>query len=182
MAKSLFKYPSILAGFLIMTIAFIGCTSKIYTPKISPVKPDMIPPLSINQSINIINSQSNEKYVILFGNREIQEANLREVTEVAVSLLSDELRKKGATINQDASKVLKLSISKIQYLPTGWGSNCQVQLTVETGDGYYDDFSRNNVGYSAGGVPRGTSCDFAITRTVAAIFENGRIMEYITNP
>ena len=182
MAKYLIKYPLVLASFFILAVSFMGCTAKRYTPQISPVKPGMIRSMGINQTINIINSQPNEKYTILFGAREIQEANLREVTDVAISILSDELRKMGATINQDAHKVIKLSISGIQYLPTAWGSKCEVRLTVETGGGYYNDFVRNNVGYSAGGVPRGSSCDFAITRTVADIFENGRIMEYLTNP
>ena len=182
MAKIFFKYPVILASLLVMGISFIGCTATTYKPQISPVKPGMIPPGNVNQSIKIINSQSNEKYMILYGTTEIQEANLREVTDVAIRILSDELRKKGATINQDALKVLKLSISKVQYLPTPWGSNCQVQLTVETGEGYYSNSTANNVGYSAGGGPRGTSCDFAITRTVAAIFKDGRIIQYLSNP
>lgn len=182
MAKIFLKYPVILVSFLVMVISFTGCTSATYKPKISPVKPAMIPPVRFNQSIKIINAQSNEKYKITYGTKEIQETNLREVTEVAISILSDELRKRGATIDQDASKVLKLSVSNIQYLYTAWGSKCEVLLIVETGEGYYGDFARNNVGYSAGGVPRGTSCDFAITRTVAAIFEDGRIINYLNNP
>ena len=146
------------------------------------MKPEMMPAMSINKPINVINTQSNDTYKIFFGTREIQEVNLREATDVAIQILTDELIKKGAAITQDASKVLKLSISKIQYLPTLWGSRCEGQLTVETGGGYNNNYVRNNVGYSAGGVPRGTSCDFAITRTVAAIFEDGSIMDYLNNP
>ena len=182
MAISPFKCVVILAGFLILTAAFAGCISKTYTPKMSPAKPGMIPPMSIHQSINIVNAQTRENYDIGYGSQVIQEANLKEVTDVAIRVLSDELRKKGATIDQDASKVLRLSVSKIQYLPTGWGSNCLVHLTVETGGGYHYTVSRNNVGYSAGGGPRGSSCDFAITRTVAGIFENSRFIEYLNNP
>jgi len=182
MAKSLVKYAVILAGFSILTVSFSGCINKTYTPKLYPVKPGMIPPMSIHQSINVVNAQTNQNYKIIFNGREVQEANLREVTEVAIRILTDELRKKGAVIDPDASKILKLSISKIQYLPTGWGSNCLVQLNVETGEGYYYDIARNNVGYSAGGGPSGASCDFAVTRTVVGIFENNRFMEYLNSP
>jgi len=65
MKKIFFKYPVILAILLVMGISFIGCTATAYKPQISPVKPGMIPSGNVNQSIKIINSQSNEKYMIL---------------------------------------------------------------------------------------------------------------------
>jgi hypothetical protein len=144
------------------------------------MKKGMIPPGDIHQPIRVVNAQSTEQAPILFGEREIQQGNLKDVTAVAVSVLSAELTKKGAAVSQDASKVLNLSVTKVQYLPTLWGSRCQVQLAVETGEGYRETFIANNVGYSPGAVPRGASCDFAITKAVSRMFKDEQIMGYLS--
>jgi hypothetical protein len=116
--------------------------------------------------------------------KHIYYANLREMTDTAVSLLSQELSKRGMTvkdIGNDKPKILKLTVTRIHVTPinaplyfTGMGCRATVHLSVETGDGHKRDYSTTN---DASYPER--ACDGSISKVIANVLNDSSFIEYL---
>ncbi|NVM20743.1 MAG: hypothetical protein HWN68_03050 [Desulfobacterales bacterium] len=160
---------------LILLITCSGCSTR-YVPQPYPIKPEMVPNLSAAQAVAIVNVQTDTKFKVPIGPDGHMKGNLREWTDTAVEVLKTELKKNDITISEDAPKVLKLSVTKVyMFCGTMWNARCILYLKVETGDGYAKEFEGNN--FSLEGF-KGAS-PFAVTKAVAAMLNNDKILSYL---
>lgn len=168
------QWKKTLIFFLLMV--FCGCTHH-YVPREYPINPVMVPEFSVSQPVSLINVQTDNKTIRIhkyFGHK--WTGNLTEWTGTAVSLLNTELQKRGISISEDASKVLKLSITQAEIIQGAWAIRCILNLKVETGDGYTADFEGNN----ASPATLYRAIDGAITRAVTALLNDDNILKYLT--
>jgi flagellar motor protein MotB len=96
-------------------------------------------------------------------------------TDTAVGLLKDEMGKRDVIISEQSPKILKLSITRVKLF---WGFNivgCNLNLKVLTGDGYTVNLEVTNSAKDLYG-----SCDGAVTKAIAAMFEDHHIQEYLS--
>lgn len=160
--------------FIILFILVTSCAWSI-KPKISPVKPGMIPEYSSNQSVRVVNVSSTGTVRVQDTGWEI---NLKETTDVAVGLIKTELSKRGFQIQDNANKVLQVIIGDVQSSLTFRGftaHKCTMDLRVKPGNGYFKQYQEYNVGL----LP--TNCDFAITKAVSAMLSDEDIINYLKN-
>lgn len=150
-----------------------GCATPI-NPKISPVKPGMIPEYWFNESVSVVNVQTAETVRV---QDTLWEINLKETTDVAVDLIKWELSNRGFLIRDNANKVLEIIMSDVRVglAAGGFGHKCTMVLKVRSGNGYYKYYEEYNVGW----LP--SNCDFTITKTVAAMLSDEGIINYLKN-
>ncbi len=159
---------------LILIITFTGCSIH-YAPQPYPVGRDMVPTLKVKQAVDIINTQTDTKFKVPIGPKKYMKGNLREWTDTAVEVLKTELKKNDIAISDGASKMLKLSITRVNMFGGTWNTRCILYLKVETGDGYTKEFEGNNLspeGFQVAGP-------FAVTNAVAAMLNNDKILGYL---
>lgn len=150
----------------LMLVAFIvsvsGCAS---VPTAFPMKPGMVEDFQVNQSITIQNT----------GDSEI----LKKWTASTIDFLVQELEARGATIVSNAPIVLKVGITDTHENAffSYWAYRCSIFLKVETGKGYVKEFKIDDV--SGSSLQR--ACNFCVTKSVAAILNDKKIFEYISN-
>ena len=146
---------------LLLISLIAGCAT---TPRPFPMKPNMVSDFHINQSITIKNTASSEVFI--------------KWTNATIDFLAKELEAKGATVVDNATRVLKVRITKISQNAfwAYWACKCIIILTVETGDGYKKEFTVGNVS----GLNLQRACDFCITKAVATILNDKEILRYIS--
>jgi OOP family OmpA-OmpF porin len=154
-------------------------TNRYYVPKQIPIKTNMIlkPEFEICKMVTIMNTQEDARKVPIGAYTHQWWGNLHMWTETAVGVLKNELEKRGVTVTEDAPKILKLSITNANLF---WGFDvvgCTLNLQVETGDEYKVTFEETNKSTDLYG-----SCDGAVTRAVAAMFDDNRMRSYLTCP
>ena len=161
--------------FIVLLILVTSCATPI-KPKISPVKPGMIPEYSFNQSVRVVNVQNTETVRI---KDTLWEVNLKETTDVAVELIKKELSKRGFQIQDNANKILEIIISDVRVGLAHVGifavNKCTMVLKVRPGNGYFKYYQE----YNHGLLP--TNCDFTITKTVSAMLSDEDIINYLKN-
>ncbi len=99
--------------------------------------------------------------------------DLRQITDIAISSLTSELNSRGFTVEENASKALKLKIVETRIVQE-MGTRCTMQLSVETADGYKRAYSIYNSGFT-----HTRTCDGAISKGVAEILNDSKIIEYL---
>ncbi|MGA1840654.1 MAG: hypothetical protein ACMUIU_08515 [bacterium] len=158
-----------------LLVVFCGCTHH-YVPREYPINPAMVPELNVSQPIRLINVQPDNKETLLgkyMGHKWM--GNLTEWTDVAVSLLRTELQKRDINVTEDASKELKLNITKAELIWGAWAIRCILNLRVETGDGYTVDLEGNN----ASPATLYRAIDGAVTKAVTAMLNDDNILNYL---
>jgi hypothetical protein len=159
---------------LILMITFTGCSVH-YVPQPYPVGGDRVPPLKVKQAVDIINTQIDTKFKVPIGPDKYMKGNLREWTDTAVQVLKTELKKNDIAVSDGASKMLKLSVTRVNMFSGTWNTRCILYIKVETGDGYAKEFEGNNLspeGFQIAGP-------FAVTNAVAAMLNNDKILGYL---
>ncbi len=154
-------------------------TNRYYVPKQIPIKTNMIlkPEFEICKMVTIMNTQEDARKIPIGAYTHQWWGNLHMWTETAVGVLKNELEKRGVTVTEDAPKILKLSITNANLF---WGFDvvgCTLNLQVETGDEYKVTFEETNKS-----TDLYDSCDGAVTRAVAAMFDDNRMRSYLTCP
>jgi hypothetical protein len=154
------------------------CTSRYYTPKQIPIKPGMIlrPEFNVICTVNVINNQRNSRKIPIGAYTHPWYGNLRMWTDTAVGLLESELSKRQVDILEESPKLLKLSITLVKLY---WGFDfvgCTLNLNVETGHGYIV-----NLEETVESTDLYDSADGAVTKAVAAMFNDWEIRNYITS-
>ncbi|RPI71664.1 MAG: hypothetical protein EHM45_23250 [Desulfobacteraceae bacterium] len=198
------KYHLFLFGFLsliLLSITPYGCSSghqtyyqppyteRFYTPKQIPITPGMIlkPEFNICKDIMIINAHAdagNASLPACIQNNEslgaythLWSGNLKMWTDTACGVTKTELKNRGVKISQNIGKKLALSID---HACLSWGFRtigCTLDLKVETGDGHVSRFQVANEA-----INLYDSCDGAVTKAVAALFNDASIRTYLTCP
>ena len=194
----LYEMPYKIVMLLVLILPF-GCghriyyepdyTNRFYVPRQIPINPGMIqkPGFDICEIVNIVNAQINAENVPLRAcNQEYNNlgaythkwwGNLHLWTDTAVGVLKTELEKRGVTVTKRAPKTLKLSITRVCLFWAFHDVGCPLSLSVQTGDGYIRKFEVSNKS-----IDLYDSCDGAITRAVAAMFDDDNIRNYLTCP
>ena len=95
----------------------------------------------------------------------------------SLCMLKSDLARKGIIIIEGPPKVLKLSITRANLVWKFRTVECNLNLNVETGDGYTVNFEETN-----SSTDLYDSCDGAVTKAVAAMFNNDSIRYYLTYP
>jgi hypothetical protein len=160
---------------LVLSALFMGCTHY-YAPRQYPIKPEMIPEFSGSGAVSVINGYAAPK-VLLIGSQgaHTYKGDMQKWTETAVGLLESELEKRGFNTMQEAAKKLKLVVTRANLY---WGFaaiRCILYLEVETGDGYANEYEGNN----ASGWTLYRACDGAVTRAIAAMLKDEKILTYL---
>ncbi len=164
-----------IAALLALSAFFMGCT-HFYAPKQYPLKPEMIPELSGSGAVTVLNGYTGPK-VLLIGAQGAHswKGDMQKWTGTAVGLLKSELQKRGFDITQGAPKELKLVVTRANLY---WGFaaiRCILFLEVETSDGYTNEYEGNN----ASGWTLDRACDGAVTRAIAAMLKDEKILAYL---
>lgn len=164
-------------------------TERFYVPKPIPVKSEMLSePVSYPcKEVTLINNHTPSAEVSLSPCDQTFEqigaythkwrANLRLWTETSLGVSRTELIRRGVKVTDNAPKVLKLSLNRACLRWAFRDVGCFVDLKVETGDGYVAHFEIDNRS-----IDIHDSCDGAITRAVAAMFNDTEIRAYLTCP
>ena len=168
---------------LLIVLAYLfGCTHN-FNVKPFPIKPDLLPKLDINKSVQIVNVQDKGKSNIFksgAGSKWI--GDLGQWTEGAVDLLKFELNKQNVTIADDADKVLKLAITEGKLISEFAGIRCVVKLKVEAGNGYTQKYEGNHRNSSPiAQQARRYAGAGAVTRAVTDLLNDRNIIEYLEN-
>ncbi|HUU40816.1 MAG TPA: OmpA family protein [Desulfatiglandales bacterium] len=153
-------------------------TNRYYVPKQIPVKPGMILRSEFNVvcTVNVINNQTNAKKVPIGAYSHQWWGSLMMWTDTAVGLLKSELLKRQVDVIEESPKLVKLSITNVKLY---WGFDyvgCTLNLNVETGDGYIV-----NLEETVESTDLYDSCDGAVTKAVAAMFNDWEIRNYLTS-
>ena len=176
MGKTIFRQSGIVALLTLLAL-FTGCTHY-YVPREYPIKPEMVPEFSGSGAITVINGYTAPK-VLFIGSQGAHtwKGDMKQWTDTAVGLLKSELEKRGFNTMQGASKELRLIVTHANLY---WGFaaiRCILFIKVETGDGYANEYEGNN----ASGWTLYRACDGAVTRAIAAVLKDEKILAYL-NP
>lgn len=164
-------------------------TERFYIPRQIPITPGMIlkPEFNICKDIMVMNAQADagntplpactQNYDPLGAYTHLWSGNLKMWTDTACGVTKAELKNRGVKISQNIGKKLTLSISSACL---SWGFRtigCTLNLRVETGDGHISQFQVTNEA-----INLYDSCDGAVTKAVAAMFNDTYIRTYLTCP
>ncbi len=161
----------------------IGCASGPYYFPIVPVqfkmKPNMVAEMEFDQTVSIINNQPQQELVNIWVNgSHIHQGNLNAFTGVAISILKSEIERRGATVQKNSNRKLKLAVKNPSILnKVFWGTQFTLDLEVETGDGYKKMYT--GVYKSAGGGLH-RLCGAAILRAIAEVLNDKHIQVYLS--
>ena len=175
MGKTILLRQSGIVALLVLSALFMGCTHY-YAPTQYPIKPQMIPEFSGSGAVTVVNGYAAPK-VLLIGAQGAHtwKGDMQKWTDTAVGLLKSELEKRGFNVTQGAPKELKLVVTRANLY---WGFaaiRCILFLDVETSDGYANEYEGNN----ASGWTLYRACDGAVTRAIAAMLKDEKILAYL---
>lgn len=156
----------------------VGCSSHI--PTSERIEIAGLQNIGNQNSINIINDQNN-KEEILIGNYGVGSlhGNLHSWTDSAVKTLKESIVQKEITISGNAQKNMKVKIFDAKVDTAGIPmvaslANCNIFLSVETGEGYFQTYEANN---KALNPP--WACDSAMTSVVRSLLQDQVILDYL---
>ncbi len=170
---------------IILPLLAVACGPLYYTPNpdTNPMEP--IIEFQSAASVNLVNNQPSTEERRVFGDDESPGgafANYNAWTDTAIAITNRELSKRGISIAENGDKSLKLAIffvrttSKILTLE----HETVVKMEVETGDGYAAEYVGNNKSFYLLNYQRQT--DGAVMRTVVAMLQDQKIIDYLTGP
>lgn len=190
MTKNIFLRLCKIMIFFVLVIG-AGCAApnkgRFYVPKQIPIKSGMIikPEFDVSKEVMIINAQTKiEEYIGEYTHD--WTANLQMWTETAIGVLKTELEKRDVTVTVGVdeerpsglfdknAKLLKLSITSAELFWKFKDTGCTLNLKVETGDGYTTSFEKTDVS-----TDLYDSCDGVVTKAVAALFNDDKILSYL---
>jgi hypothetical protein len=170
---------------LIMILFFCACSARV-VPTPSLIELDEVPKFNAPKEVSIINSQISTGDIEIgstgVGMGQIPKTvsgDLHEWTETAVDILKAELKKKNVAFPENASKVLKLAITKVDMEGIVFlgGDKCTITLKVVTGDGVTRDFEEENIDTKRGVI--GEVAYGAIAKAVISMLKDDRILSYL---
>lgn len=175
MGKTILLRQYRIVALLVLSAFFMGCTHY-YAPKQYPINRQMIPEFSGSGAVTVVNGYAAPK-VLLIGAQGAHtwKGDMQKWTDTAVGLLKSELEKRGFDVTQGAPKELRLVVTRANLY---WGFaaiRCILFLEVKASDGYANEYEGNN----ASGWTLYRACDGAVTRAIAAMLKDEKILAYL---
>lgn len=172
---------SFLANVIVLTTIFLSssCSSQ-RVPQAMEIRPDKVPDFSITGTLYVKNSQadSEQKNFGEIGVVQVK-GDLKSWTDTAVMVLTNELKKRGATIDDQAATGISLSVDQVvmgvaglKFAGTPQG---KVTISVTTDKGYDASFPGEYTSLAAYKVGDG-----AITVAIEAMLNDPRVQEFLT--
>ncbi len=176
--KSLFIRFSMAAIMILICLFFSGCATYI-KPKPVSIEGGLTPEFTTNTTAYLMNGHSSNDNLTLtkFDTGETYVADRQLWTDVVIKVLSNELQKRGViTSENDYSKLLILTIpgANMPVLPLTF--KVRINLRVETGDGYVNNYYAKHVGH---GFSPDRTADIAIANVVKAVLNDIAIRRYL---
>ncbi|MFC1885119.1 hypothetical protein ACFL2O_10145 [Thermodesulfobacteriota bacterium] len=152
---------------------------RYYVPRQVPVKPEMIkkPDFHICREATLVNIQNDSQRIFIGAYTHQWWGNLNKWTESAVGVVKKELERRDVKVVGKARKVMRISITRSSLAWRFWVVECTINLMVITGDGY-----TVNVEMTGKSLDLYDACDAAVTKAVAAVFDNDHIRSYLACP
>jgi hypothetical protein len=104
------------------------------------------------------------------------DANYKQWTDSAVSLLKQEFAVAGIPTGDASPKSLKMAIDDVSQTTGGWGFRCIVHMRVELGDGHTSSFEG-----SRAGALLTTVCDKSISEAVSNMLKDTAVRKYLAD-
>ena len=167
-----------LLGLFVVAIAACS-TRQVFVPGLHP-SIEAIGEFTTSNSICLKNGQPATDEV-LFHNLDFRlqgYASLHAWTGSAISLLERELRKRGMTVSDGASKCLTLRITSVQSSTFAAGEKITLKLHVESSNGYSADYQPENSTQFLRNVQR--QIDGVVMRGVVAMLNDPNIVEFLS--
>jgi hypothetical protein len=160
---------------LVLLCGTFGCAPLQITtnPDAFPVPLDNPVQLRGNQSIDLLNAYKTQTQVKIFLGGPTWEADLRQYTQSAITLLGRELRKSGATI-EPSNKSIVLRVHNVQSAPGAFLIPGSLVLDAEYGDGTKSSVAEQDNASSAW-----RAIDGAMVRAVAKLLADERFQAYV---
>jgi hypothetical protein len=162
-----------LIGGLALLLLFGGCVRQ-YTPEASrPMEP--IHEFSSANSVSLVNGQPSTAQVRFFRS---MEGNYNAWTKVAIEIATRELKNRGMTIANGATKSITMAVEASSYDVGMIELKSQITMRVQTSDGYSAVYIGENSSYMAA-IP-GRLIDGAMMRVVHEMLMDPRIITFLT--
>lgn len=168
--------------FWIIAVPFLvyGCTHH-HVPDPYHYEISIANDFSSTSSISLENVQTSTEDVLFatMGPHKFY-ANLQRWTEAAITLTRKELVKRGMKVDENAAKILKLSINSVKTIPYTWVFHCETTLEVETGDGYKKTYLGQSEISGVTFQIAYVTADNSVTHAVTEMLEDPQITNYLT--
>lgn len=168
----------VLCGLTLFVLLTTGCAWT-YRAEIYPIPPDLkvkefkgqgeaisIKSEPIEGLVNIGNAHSSSYY-----------ADLKQVTDVTVSFLTEELSKRGFLVQRDVPKSITLNVTGMNLALTIGSCHCTMRIEYATSDGRRRIFSPYN---SSTLYPR--ACNGALTKGIADLLNDEKLINFLISP
>jgi hypothetical protein len=166
-------FPSVLLFALLA-----GCTVP-YVPSVIAVDETKTGSVALHEPVRLVNAQAASDPLAFGGQAGTTfTADLHAWTETAVVEMRQALAKHGMPETGDATKELRLSVTRVNAIFGFAVIRAIITLRVETGDGQ----TREVEGNAGSGWTLYRACDAAVARAVAAALADATIAEYLERP
>jgi hypothetical protein len=160
-----------------MMATFFSCSHR-YQARLQKVNTDSIPGISASQPITIINDQPSDVYTLVYAQGAHKwTASMRQCTDIAVQLLSEELQNRGVRVAIGAEKTLKISVVNLAGFMGFTRITGKLSLKVATGDGYMNIYEVLNA--TPWTIDR--ALNGAISLAVIELLKDEKIREYLSD-
>jgi hypothetical protein len=162
-------------GLAVTVLLMTGCTLT-YRAGVYPIPPDMKVKEFQGKGEAISIKSAAIEGVVYIGtvNPYTYYTDIKQVTDVAISLFAEELSKRGFSIQKDAVKTITLNVTGVNITYTIGSYHCNMKIEYSTSDGYRRIFFPYN---SSGLYNR--ACNGAITKGVAGLLNDERLIEFL---
>ena len=161
--------------FLICISFLSGCSSfKYYASPYPITSPTALQWKSID-SISMKN-EADSGFILLRSHDISYWGDLRQITDVAIMVLSEEFHHRGIILTTNSPNILRLKMIYAGLAYSLARYQCAMHLQVEVGNSYKGVYYGYNVGFSLE-----KACDGVITKTVKSLLEDPKIMQVLLN-
>lgn len=157
-----------------------GC-ARTYNVKPLVFETGLVAPFKAGAPVNLINIQSHGTMCVFksgLGNKWV--GDLGVWTDEAISLMSEELRKRNVNLSPDAKKALRIAVTSGRLSSEFSGVRCIVKMKVTAGNGYCAEYEGNNLNPSPlGEMARYYAGANALSSVVIAVLNDKAIRAYL---
>jgi hypothetical protein len=175
------KLNPLLLAVLILAAAFLSACSTTYAPRAGAVDPKLIPNIPTGQRIALVNAQPSTERVLVgdAGLARKVYGNLHVWTDNALAGIRKSLEKKGAVVDANAGKSLKLAITKAHFAEAGagWAFRATIDFTVETSDGQISKLTADDPSWKFL-----NACDGAMRKVPLVTLTNESVVKFLSMP
>ena len=155
-----------------------GTAHRFYVPKQIPIEPGVVLKQGFNavKMIAIENSQTKTNEIQIGEYTHEWFGDMHLWTDTAVGIAKTELQKRDIAVPEDAARTLRLSITRAHLSWEFRVVRCTLNLEVEMGNGHKANLEVSNESLDLYG-----SCDGAVAKAVAAMFNYPVIQDYLVS-